>query len=217
MKELDAIAERARAVLDTKHGVREQTLALSREIIRTSANTIRAVHRGEFAEARELLAHAQGAARRLKAAAGSHVDLYAAGYVHDCQKELAEAALTLAMVAEEPLPDVEALEIEVPAYLNGLGEAVGELRRHVLDVIRRGDMARGEAMLAAMDEIYHYLVTFDYPDALTGGLRRTTDAVRGILERTRGDVTTSLRQDQLRAAIGEAMARFQDADGTAHA
>jgi translin len=213
MKELDAIAERARAVLDTKNGVREQTLALSREIIRTSANTIRAVHRGEFDEARQLLAHAHEAASRLKATAGAHVDLYAAGYVHDCQKELAEAALVLAMVAGEKLPEPEALGIEYPAFLNGLGEAVGELRRHVLDVIRRGDMVRGERMLACMDDIYHHLVTFDYPDALTGGLRRTTDAVRGILERTRGDVTTSLRQDQLRAAIGEALARFQGDGG----
>jgi translin len=213
MKELDAIAERARGVLDAKNRVREQTLSLSREIIRTSANTIRAVHRGEFAEARRLLGAAREAAARLRAVAGSHIDLYAAGYVHDCQKELAEAALTLAMVSEETLPDPEELEVEYPAYLNGLGEAVGELRRHVLDVIRRGDLARGESMLTCMDEIYHHLVTFDYPDALTGGLRRTTDAVRGILERTRGDVTTSLRQDQLRAAIGEALDRFQRADG----
>jgi translin len=217
MKELDAIAERARVVLDAKNGVREQTLSLSREIIRTSANTIRAVHRGEFAEARQLLGRARDAAGRLKAAAGAHVDLYSTGYVHDCQKELAEAAVTLAIVAGEAPPTPEALEVEYPAYLNGLGEAVGELRRHVLDVIRRGDMARGESMLACMDDIYHHLVTFDYPDALTGGLRRTTDAVRGILERTRGDVTTSLRQDQLRAAIGEALARFQSPDGTTNA
>jgi translin len=217
MKELDAIAERARAVLDAKNGVREQTLTLSREIIRTSANTIRAVHRGDFAEARGLLSRAREASRRLKEVAGEHGDLYHAGYVHDCQKELAEAALTLAMVAGEALPVPEALEIEFPAYLNGLGEAVGELRRHVLDVIRHGDMARGERMLAAMDDIYHHLVTFDYPDALTGGLRRTTDSVRGILERTRGDVTTSLRQDQLRAAIGEALARLHDADGATNA
>lgn len=217
MKELDAIAERARAVLDAKNRVREQTLSLSREIIRTSANTIRAVHRADFAEARQLLDGAREAGRRLRTVAGEHVDLYGAGYVHDCQKELAEAALTLAMVAGEPLPDPELLEIEYPAYLNGLGEAVGELRRHVLDVIRRGDMDRGERILACMDDIYHHLVSFDYPDALTGGLRRTTDAVRGILERTRGDVTTSLRQDQLRAAIGEALTRFQRADGAPHA
>jgi translin len=212
MTELQAIAERARAVLDAKNAAREQTLALSREIIRTSANTIRAVHRGEFDEARELLRRARNAAAQLRAAASPHIDIYTAGYVHDCQKELAEAALTLALVAGEPMPDAAALEVEYPAYLNGLGETVGELRRHVLDVIRKGDLTRGETMLERMDDIYYALVTFDYPDALTGGLRRTTDSVRGIIERTRGDFTTSQRQDQLRAAIGEALAHFQGGD-----
>jgi translin len=213
MKELDAISERARSVLDAKNAAREQALALSREIIRTSANTIRAVHRGEFEEARRLLAHARGAAGRLRLSAGQHIDIYNAGYVHDCQKEFAEAALTLAIVAGEALPDPESLEVEYPAFLNGLGETVGELRRHVLDVIRQGDLARGETMLERMDDIYYALVTFDYPDALTGGLRRTADSVRGIIERTRGDFTTSLRQDQLRAAIGEALARLQGGSG----
>jgi translin len=212
MKELEAIAERARGVLDAKNAAREQTLALSREIIRTSANTIRAVHRREFAEARHLLSEAHGAAARLKAATTDHPDIATAGYVHDCMKELAEAAVTLALVAGEPIPPPESLQIEYPAYLNGLAEAVGELRRHVLDVIRQGDMARGESILERMDDIYSILVTFDYPDALTGGLRRTTDSVRGILERTRGDVTTSQCQDQLRAAIGEALARFREGD-----
>ena len=124
------------------------------------------------------------------------------------QKELPEAALTLALVKGDPVPGPAELGVEAPAFLNGMGEAVGELRRHILDVIRGGDLARGEAILREMDDIYSALVTFDYPDALTGGLRRTTDSVRGILEKTRGDLTTSLRQDQLREAMGEALAAF---------
>jgi translin len=209
MPPLEALTEKIRATLDAKNGARETSLALSREIIRTSANTIRAVHRGEFAEARAMLERARAANGRLTDALVGHADLSGAGYVHDCQKELAEAAITLALVAGEPLPPPESLPVEYPAFLNGMGEAVGELRRHVLDVIRSGDMPRAEAMLQHMDDIYYALVTFDYPDALTGGLRRTTDAVRGILEKTRGDLTTSLRQDQLRAAIAEALQQLQ--------
>jgi translin len=209
MPALEPLADRMRAALDAKNRAREQTLALSREIIRTSANTIRAVHRGELPAARTGLEQARSANRRLIEALGEHADIFGAGYVHDCQKELAEAAITLALIAHEPLPEPELLSVEFPAYLNGMGEAVGELRRHVLDLIRRGDMARAEEVLQHMDDIYSSLVTFDYPDALTGGLRRTTDAVRGILEKTRGDLTTSLHQEQLRDAIRAALHQLQ--------
>jgi len=203
---LTEIVERARQVLDENNAAREESLALSREIIRTAANTIRAVHRAEFAQAAVILEQARAAAARLSERLRDKPVLYAAGYVHDCQKELAEAALTLALVKGDPVPGPAELGVEAPAFLNGMGEAVGELRRHILDVIRGGDLARGEAILQEMDDIYSALVTFDYPDALTGGLRRTTDAVRGSLEKTRGDLTTSLRQDQLRDAIGCALA-----------
>jgi translin len=203
---LTEITESARQALDQNNAAREETLSLSREIIRTSANTIRAVHRAEFAAAAALLEQARTAAGRLHERVRDKPALYGAGYVHDCQKELAEAALTLALVKGDPVPGPAELGVEFPAFLNGMGETVGELRRHVLDVIRGGDLERGEAILQKMDDIYSALVTFDYPDALTGGLRRTTDAVRGILEKTRGDLTTSLRQDQLREAVGRALA-----------
>jgi translin len=203
---LSEIAEDARRALDENNAAREETLALSREIIRTAANTIRAVHRAEFEQAAAMLAPARAAAARMRERLRDKPGLYGAGYVHDCQKELAEAAITLALVKGERVPGPAELGVEFPAFLNGMGETVGELRRHVLDVIRGGDLDQGEMILRKMDDIYSSLVTFDYPDALTGGLRRTTDSVRGILEKTRGDLTTSLRQDQLRDAIGRALA-----------
>lgn len=143
------------------------------------------------------------AGKRLSAmeeARAEHPDIYYAGFIQDAQKEYAEANATLALLAGEPLPEPEALGVEYAPYLHGLGEAVGELRRYLLDTIRRGDMRRCEDLLAAMDEIYGVLVTMDFPDAMTGGLRRTTDNVRGILERTRGDVTLALRQAELEKA-----------------
>lgn len=203
---LQAIAERVRRALDARNAARETTLTLSREIIRTCANTIRAGHRGELERAREMLRGARDAALQMRQRLAEHPDIYGAGYVHDCQKELAEASAFLAIIADRDLPDPDELPVEYAAYLNGLGEAVGELRRHTLDQMRQGRLDRAEAMLAQMDEIYHVLVTIDYPDALTGGLRRTTDAARGIIEKTRGELTTALRQDELRAAIETALA-----------
>jgi translin len=200
---LDAIVEEIRAHFVSKNKAREQALPLCREAIRHSANAIRAVHRGEFEAGQELIGKAAGLLREARAALQDHPDIFHAGFVHDSQKEFAEASLTLALVANRPLPTPEELRVERAAYLNGLGEAVGELRRHLLDSLRGGDVEHCEECLTAMDDIYSVLVTFDYPDAMTAGLRRTTDNVRGILERTRGDLTLSVRQRDLERKLAE--------------
>jgi translin len=187
--------------LEAKHRAREQALALSREVIRLSANAIRSVHRREFDPARELLAKARANLAETEAALVDHSDILHAGYVHDAQKEFAEANLTLAFVSEQAMPAADELRVEVQAYLNGMAEAASELRRQVLDCLRRDERREVERMLVLMDEVYGILITIDYPDALTGGLRRTTDALRAVLERTRGDVTTAIVAARLQRAI----------------
>ena len=206
--QLEPIMERVRSIFADKHSAREQALPLCREALRRSANAIRAVHREDFAQAEELIARAGGLLAEAREALRAHRDTYHAGFVHDAQKEYAEACTTLAVIAGRPLPSPDALAVEIPAYLNGLGEAVGELRRHLLDRLRSGDVEHCEGVLAAMDDIYGVLVTVDYPDAMTGGLRRTTDAVRGILERTRGDLTVSVRQRELERKLAEFESRL---------
>jgi len=198
---LDVISERIRQDFEARNSARDEALRRSRELIRYCANTIRATHRSEFEEASQLLATAHQAASELVECVADYPDLYYAGYTQDALKELAEASITYALITDGPLPDPDDLGIEYPAYLNGLGEAVGELRRYVLDIIRRGQVERGEEILSAMDDIYAVLVTMDFPDAITGGLRRTTDVVRGVLERTRGDLTIAIRQDKLQEAL----------------
>lgn len=195
---LEIIAEKISLHLAAKDKARENTLRLCREIIRYSANTIRAVHRQEEAKAEELLSFARNSLKKLNdGVSQNHSELLYAGFVHDAQKEFAEASITLAIISGKPLPDPESLDINYPAYLNGLGETVGELRRYLLDSLRRNDLSRCEELLATMDDIYATLVTMDFPEAITYGLRRTTDSVRGILEKTRGDLTLALRQDEL--------------------
>ena len=203
--ELQAIAEAAREALAAKNRAREAALGRCREAIRHSANAIRAVHRGEFDEAERLVDQAGLLLREAADALRDHPDIFYAGFVHDSQKEYAEAKVTLAVVAagRYPLPRPEDIEVELPAYLNGLGEVVGELRRHLLDALRAGQIEHCEECLDVMDEIYGILVTFDYPDAMTGGLRRTTDSVRGILERTRGDLTVAAGQTDLARTLAE--------------
>ncbi|MFQ5879292.1 MAG: haloacid dehalogenase [Dehalococcoidia bacterium] len=194
---LSAIADAVRARLEARYAAREVALGDCRQATRHAANAIRALHRSEFAAARDLLAQARQLLAQVRRALAGHPDLFHAGFVHDAQKEFAEASLTLAVVAGERLPSPPELAVEDAAYLNGLGEAVGELRRYTLDSLRSGGVARAEAVLAAMDEMYGVLVTMDYPDAMTGGLRRTTDMVRGVLERTRGDLTMASLQREL--------------------
>ena len=201
MKNLETIAEKIRTSFEAKTKVRDQTLRLSRELIRHCANAIRATHRGEFENATGLLATAKALASEMVDGVADYADLYHAGYTQDALKEFAEASITYALITDRPLPDPDELGVEYAAYLNGLGEAAGELRRHALDLIRHGELERGEEILSMMDDIYGVLVTIDFPNAVTRNLRRTTDMVRGVLERTRGDLTMSLRQEKLQQAL----------------
>ena len=201
MENLETIAEKIRTNFEAKNKVRDEALRLSRELIRHCANAIRATHRGEFENATELLATAKALVSEMVDGVADYADLYHAGYTQDALKEFAEASITYALITDRPLPDPDELGVEYAAYLNGLGEAVGELRRHVLDLIRHGELERGEEILSMMDDVYGVLVTIDFPNAVTGGLRRTTDMVRGVLERTRGDLTMSLRQEKLQQAL----------------
>lgn len=211
MPTLEEIGQKVRGKLDRLSGARDDTVVLSREVIRTCANTIRAAHRGEIAAAHAQLRGAAEALGQMKERLADIPEVYYAGYVHDCQKEFAEAAVFLSVIQDEPLPDPDELGIEYAAFLVGMAEAVGEIRRHTLDVMRQGDLEKAEALLATMDEIYYALVTFDYPDAVTKGLRRFTDTVRGIIEKTRGELTTALRQEDLRAAIRDALSVYRSA------
>ncbi len=197
-----------RAHLAGKSKVRDLALTRARALIRHCADSIRATHRQQYGLARELLGQARTAAQTMCADAKVYPDVYHAGYVQDALKELAEAAITLALVTKEQLPDPDVLEIEYPAYLKGLAEAMGELRRSALDSIRRGDIEEAERLLYLMDQVYSYLITIDFPDSLTRGLRRTTDMVRGVTERTRGDLTTAVRQERLQAALKAFEARL---------
>jgi translin len=201
MKNLDEIADRIRANFTAKNTARDAALERSRTLIRHCANAIRATHRDERALAQEHISAAREIVSAIRADLAAFPDLYHAGYTQDALKEFAEANITYALVGNAPLPEPEALGVEYAAYLNGLGEAAGELRRRCLDIIRHEHSDEAERLLEAMDDIYSLLVTVDYPDAITGGLRRTTDLVRGVTERTRGDITTSLRQYQLQEAL----------------
>jgi translin len=203
MDNLEAVGERIRANFEAKYSARESALRLSREVIHASALAIRAIHRSEFDEAEKRIAMARAALDQAKVALADHADIYHAGFVHDAAKEYAEASLTLAVVRGQALPEPEALGVSYAAYLNALGETAGELRRHLLDHLRHGEVEFCEGMLDAMDDIYSLLVTIDYPDAMTGGLRRTTDVTRGILEKTRGDFTTAARQRDLELTLRE--------------
>jgi translin len=205
--DLAPIESWARAELDRKNGAREQALRWSRELVRACANSIRAVHRREFEAAQSLLAEAHELNGRIGALLGGMGDIYWAGYVQDAQKELVEACCTLALVRGEALPAPSELGVAPAPFLNGLAEAIGEMRRYILDMLRRGEVSGCETILTRMDDIYSLLVTLDYPDALTGGLRRSTDSARGILEKTRGDLTLALRQEALVQALRDADSR----------
>jgi translin len=194
------------------NAAREKALSQSRHVIRASANAIRAAHRDELDLAREGAAEASRLMEEIVSHVEDHSSLAGAGYVNDAMKEVAEAHITIAILGGNALPSPAELGVAPAAWLNGLAEAASELRRDALDSLRHNDVERAETLLREMDTIYSELVTVDFPDAITGGIRRTTDQLRAVLERTRGDVTFALRQDRLErllASTEEALDRAQ--------
>lgn len=183
--------------MDALHAAREAALAVSRKIIQTSSKSIRNTHRQSFAEAESLLREAMEMVHTARANARPLPAIEYAGYLQDAEKEMVEAATLLAAVRNEPIPSYEELRVDATSYLHGLGEAASEGRRYVLDRMRRGEYAEAERVLIWMEDVYDDLITLDYPDGLTGGLRRTTDALRAVVERTRSDVTLSAMQSEL--------------------
>jgi translin len=201
---LEGLGQAVRKELDGANAAREVALAACRRTIRACGSSIRAVHQLRPEEAGRLADEAGEALREAQEALAPFPSLVGSGPLHDAAKEYAEARLTAAMVGDGALPSHEELMVSPAAWLNGLAEAASELRRHLLDRLREGDLSRGESLLATMDEAYGLLVTMDYPDAVSGGLRRTTDALRAVLERTRGDLTTTFLQARLQAALDQA-------------
>ena len=201
MDRIEQLEELAHTHFAAKHAARERSLAHARLLVRHAGTAIRAIHRREFALAEELLAQARAEITAIQTDLVGFPELYYHNSITDALKEFAEARLTMAFVHEDAVPLPDELTVGHVAYYNGLAESVGELRRFTLDALRRDDEATAERLLAAMDGVYELLITVDYPDAVTGSLRRATDAVRGILERTRGDLTTAAGQRRLERAL----------------
>jgi translin len=210
MQELESIADRIRRNFDERTAARDRALAQARQLTRACSLAIRAVHRDEAETIRQQLDEARGLAEALKRDLAGHPDLLHAGYTQDALKEFVEANITCALIQNRPLLTPQDLQVDDSTYLNGLAEVIGELRRRTLDILRHGYSQEAERLLGYMDDIYLVLVTMDYPDAITNGLRRQTDVARGIIEKTRGDVTFSLRGEHLEQAIGRLSAQLND-------
>ena len=203
MHKLESIANQIREKFDVLTKLRDQALAEARQLTRACSLAIRAVHRNDKDGMEGHLKEASKLAEKLRVELKDYPDLFYAGYTQDALKEFVEASVTCALIQNQPLQTPEDLHVAEATYLNGLAEVVGELRRRTMDILRSGYSKEAERLLGYMDEIYSVLVTMDYPDAITNGLRRQTDLARGIIEKTRGDVTFSLRGEYLTRAIQE--------------
>ncbi len=209
-EKLEDIAEKIHQSFEIATAERDRALAQARTLTRHCANAIRAIHRDENPLAHEHLDEASLLVKSLRENLANLPDLYYAGYTQDALKEYAEAMLVYALINDDGFPTPEDLHLEPATYLQGLAEAVGELRRRCLDMLLKDNPTEAERLLGEMDDIYAILVTMDYPDAITGGLRRLTDVARGIIERTRGDLTLSLRQERLENSLREMKSRMDD-------
>ena len=198
-----SVGNSAQQEFSQRHDAREQALRIGREVIRFSANAIRAIHRSEFDEAKTLLDQSAERLRQTYLIKEERPEIYYAPFLSDARKEFCEAHLTLSFISNSPIPLPQDLNVELSPYLKGMAEVIGELRRFILDALRKNNAARCEEMMEVMEEIYGILIVMDFPEGVTGGLRHTTDMMRGVLERTRGDLTMALRQRELENKLDE--------------
>ena len=210
MDHLDPICDQIREDFNRKTARRDVAQGQARELTRHASLAIRAIHREDHAEAETELEAGRQLVHTIKADLRDDPDLYFAGYTQDAIKEYCEAQLTVAMILNRALPTPQELGAEYPAYVNGMTETLGELRRRCLDLLRPGYSEEVERLLGCMDDIFTQLVTMDYPDAITDGLRRRTDLARGIIERTRADITVSFRQSELERALSRLSRQLSD-------
>lgn len=208
MNNIDKIFQTINERLNEKNSIREEALRVSRRVIQQASKVIRAIHRHDWEQATALLENATMLVESMNQKTLTVPDLYWRGYVQDAQKEFSEANLTLALVRHAELPTPTELGVEDAAYLNGLAEATSELRRYILDLVRHSNLTEADQLLDTMEEVYSRLITIDYPHAITNNLRRTTDVLRAVLERTRGDVTVAMKQQELQQALRSLEARL---------
>lgn len=212
MDSLDTICDAIREDFDRRTKVRDEALAQARQLTKHASLAIRAIHREEEGEAFEQLQAAKSIVQKLRQDLKDDADLYYSGYTQDAIKEYVEAELTVALIKDKPLPTPEMLGAEYATYLGGLAETLGELRRRCMDLLRPGYSKEVERLLLWMDDIFTQLITMDYPDAITQGLRRKTDLARGIVERTRAEITVSFRQNELEDALGKLSQQLNNQD-----
>ena len=203
MEKLDKVGSRIKRSLDNKDKSREKGLPLTRKVIRFSSEIIKMAHRGQLQESRTLLEEAGKILREAQKSLEKYPDIYYGGFLQSAEKEYAEATITLALIKKQSLPSPEVLKIGETSYLRGMGEAIGEMRRYILDSIRKDKLSDCERLLGLMDEMYYFLFSFDYPEPLVKGLRRTVDSARGLIERTRADVTNAVCQKRLEEKLSK--------------
>jgi translin len=191
--------------LDGLNKAREAGLSACRSVIRSSSSAIRAVHLRQPEVVAARTAEAAAALHAARNALAPYPAIYHAGFLHDAAKEYVEARATAALVAGDPVQGPDDLGVEPAAWLNGVAEAASELRRHALDRLREGRLDVAESLLNRMDAVFAELVAIDLPDAVTGGLRRTLDALRAVIERTRGDITSAVLQHRLQQSLDRAI------------
>ena len=212
---IDEISAEIQQDFEAKDKARESGLSLSRKVVRTCGTAIRHIHRGDIEKAAMLLEDARGSLEDIDLQLADHPDIYYSGFVEHAQQEFVECAVVHQLLTKEndsnsdTLPSPQELGVTYAAYLNGLGDVVGELRRHILDLIRQDMPQDGDQFLDIMDDMYSTLMMFDYPDAITRGLRRKSDVARSLIERTRGDLTNAIRQQKLEQTMKEFESRFE--------
>jgi len=192
--------DRIQAELLSYDKAREKLQELTRNATRLCGWAIIQVHRGNIAQATKTLNDAKESLDELQGLLSAHSELPQLGQALVAFQEYAEARLVFQMKKNGKLASLREVGTSSTAYLLGMLDFVGEMRRMTLDELRCGNADKAQKLLSTMEKVYEDLMSLDRTSILPN-FRRKLDAARRILETTRGDVAIDLRRISLEKAL----------------
>ena len=190
MNNLEDIISKIQVYIDDKDSIRETSLKYARTVIIHCRKAIQLIHQHKMQQAEELIKKASATLAELYDVTKDHADLSKAGYVENAAQEFVEAQCFYNILHHEALPDPDAIQTTYTAYLMGLCDVVGELRRKALDMVLAGEQKDAQQYLVIMEDIYAAILRFDYPSSLIP-IKRKQDIARNLIEKTRGELAVA--------------------------
>ena len=199
----DKVFDSIRVQLDKLDADREKILRSNREIIRSCSQIIESIHRNDLKDIETKIKETRESIAEIEKNARKTENVIRKNYLTTVNQEFTEAVTFFHYATGKEIPTYQELNVNPYEYILGLADLVGELKRMVLNSIRKDDYDKAEEIYEFMDELYQKLFSLDYPSGMLPGFRKKVDVARNIVRRTLELIVTGKKTDTLTRKIGK--------------